>query len=215
MLAPAGSALAQTAQPPTAAAPVAPRKPQSARAPAAPPAAPPPSRSRRNRRRHSRPRNVAFSTILARWWDKSIADFDAKMKDQQSKLDDFNKDSATATQDAMKSAFDAVHPSRLVEMHEVCATAGNGAPIARPAVTNACRAKGFKCGDRRHPHRGKMHASLWVSDKRRRQRRLPGRDGGSARRLSVGRSRLPSHANAPAQRPSGVMTTMRFFTSWV
>jgi hypothetical protein len=162
MLAPAGLALAQTAQPPAAPAPAAiPQAPNQAVAPAAPP---PPSPVTALPPQPPPPEKRGFLNDFGRWWDKSVADFGAKMKEQQTKVDDFNKQSATATQDAMKSAADAMHLSRVVEMHEVCATAGNGAPDCGPAVTNACRAKGFKGGDPVDIRTAeKCTASLWVS----------------------------------------------------
>jgi hypothetical protein len=130
----------------------APAPPQPATAGAFPPQPPPPAEKR------------GFLNDFGRWWDKSVADFGSKMKEQQSKLDDFNKQSATATQDAMKNAADAMHLSRVVEMHEVCATAGNGAPDCGPVVTNACRAKGFKGGEPVDIRTAeKCSASLWVS----------------------------------------------------
>jgi hypothetical protein len=120
-----------------------------------PPQPPPPSPPAEKR---------GFLNDFGTWWDKSMADFNAKVKDQQSKLDAFNKQSAAATQDAMKSTFDALRPSKLVEMHEVCAIAGNGAPDCAPAVTNACRAKGFKSGEPVDIRTAeKCAASLWMS----------------------------------------------------
>lgn len=164
---------AQTAQPsapsaapavsapaaPTAAPPAAPTVPAAASAAIAlppqppPPALPSPPAEKRG-----------FLNDFGSWWNKSVADFNAKLKDQQSQLDSFNKQSAAATQDAMKSTFDAFRPSKLVEMHEVCALAGNGAPDCAPAVTNACRAKGFKSGEPVDIRTAeKCAASLWVS----------------------------------------------------
>jgi hypothetical protein len=173
MTAPAGFVSAQTAQPPAAgpvpAAPSVPTPGQPAApasgpvaAPATPSAAvtlppqpPPPSPPAEKR---------GFLNDFGTWWDKSMADFNAKVKDQQSKLDAFNKQSAAATHDAMKSTFDALRPSKLVEMHEVCAIAGNGAPDCAPAVTNACRAKGFKSGEPVDIRTAeKCAASLWMS----------------------------------------------------
>jgi hypothetical protein len=173
MTAPAGFVSAQTAPPPAAgpvlaapsvATPGQPAAPASGpvAAPATPSAAvtlppqpPPPSPPAEKR---------GFLNDFGTWWDKSMADFNAKVKDQQSKLDAFNKQSAAATQDAMKSTFDALRPSKLVEMHEVCAIAGNGAPDCAPAVTNACRAKGFKSGEPVDIRTAeKCAASLWMS----------------------------------------------------
>ena len=115
-----------------------------------------------------------FLNDFGQWWNKSIADFNAKIKDQQSKLDDFNKqqnaaakDAAAATQQAVKNAADAVvrlPAARMIEIHEVCVTAGNGAPDCQAAAINACKVKGFTTGqplDIRTAER--CSASLWVS----------------------------------------------------
>ena len=155
------------AQPPAAAPP----GPADAGLPAAPPAPPsaglalppqpppvwpaPPTEKR------------GFLNGFGDWWNKSTADFNAKMKDQQSKLDEFNKQSTETTAEAVKEAAEAVvrwPTSRIIEIHEVCATAGNGAPDCGPAVANACRAKGFRTGqpvDIRSAE--KCAASLWMS----------------------------------------------------
>jgi hypothetical protein len=116
-----------------------------------------------------------FLNDFGAWWDKSVADFNAKMKGQQSKLDDLSnqqkaaaKDAASATQDAMKNAADAMvkmaTPSHVVEMQEVCPLAGNGAPDCAVAALNVCHAKGYKDGqpvDIRTAE--KCTSSLWVS----------------------------------------------------
>jgi hypothetical protein len=129
-----------------------------------PPQPPPPAADKRG-----------FLNDFGAWWDKSVADFNAKMKGQQSKLDDLSnqqkaaaKDAASATQDAMKNAADAMvkmaTPSHVVEMQEVCPLAGNGAPDCAAAALNVCHAKGYKDGqpvDIRTAE--KCTSSLWVS----------------------------------------------------
>jgi hypothetical protein len=157
-------------QPPTVASPaagaVAPSSsPTAAAEPASgsgPPPQPPP------------PQKRGFLNDFGKWWDESIANFNAKMKEQQDKIDESNKKSseamkeaAAATQQAMKNAADAmVHlgTSKMIEVHEVCAIAGNGAPDCQAAAINACRGKGFGGGaplDIRTAE--KCNASLWVS----------------------------------------------------
>jgi hypothetical protein len=115
-----------------------------------------------------------FLNDFGHWWDESVANWNAKMKEQQSKLDDFNKkssaaakDAATATQEAMKNAADAMvrlPTSRVIEIHEVCAIAGNGAADCQAAATNACKGKGFNTGQPLDVRTAeKCTASLWVS----------------------------------------------------
>jgi hypothetical protein len=154
---PGPAAAPQTAPPPAAAPPLSP----ATSGPAIPPQ-PPPVEKR------------GFLNDFGHWWDDSIASFKAKMQEQQAKANDFNKtsvdaakDAASATQQAMKSAADAIvrlPTSRVIEMQEVCALAGNGAPDCQAAAVNACRGKGFNTGqpvDIRTAE--KCTTSLWVS----------------------------------------------------
>lgn len=121
------------------------------------------------------PDKPGFLNDIGRWWDQSIADFNAKLKEQQSKIDTLNKqsnaaakDAADATQQAMKSAADAVvrmsKPASVIEIQQVCPAAGNGAPDCETAAVQACKVKGFAGGqplDIRTAE--KCNASLWVS----------------------------------------------------
>jgi hypothetical protein len=171
-----GAALAQSPpQPPSApsASPpavAAPGPSESQNPPALPPQPPPPAAA-------ATPQAAAekrgFFDDLTRWWNNSVADFNAKLKEQQSKLDDFNKksaeaakDAATATQQAMKNAADAMvksTTSKVIEIHAPCAIAGNGAADCASAAANACKGKGFSDGaplDVRTAE--KCNASLWL-----------------------------------------------------
>jgi hypothetical protein len=105
-----------------------------------------------------------FLNDLGKWWDDSIANFNAKMKEQQAKLDEFNRQQTEAAKDATKAMKDAFTPSKVIEIQERCPVAGNGAPDCATAATNFCKAKGFSDGrpvDTRIAERCK--ASLWVS----------------------------------------------------
>ena len=69
---------------------------------------------------------------------------------------DATKGAATATENAVKNAADATRDAattlfrlpgmRIVEVHQLCDVAPNGAPDCRTAATNACRTKGFTSG---------------------------------------------------------------------
>lgn len=112
-----------------------------------------------------------FLNGFSKWWDQSIADWKAKMKEQQTKLDTMNKqsadaakDAATATQQAMKSAADALRPSHVIEIQQTCPVAGNGAADCATAATNVCKAKGFNRGQPLDVRTAERCAdSLWVS----------------------------------------------------
>jgi len=138
-----GAASAVTAPPPAGAAAA---SPQSASLPGAP------------------EEKRGFLNDLGKWWDDSVANFNAKIKEQQAKLDEFNKQQSEAAKGATKAMKDAFTPSQVIELQERCPVAGNGAPDCATAATNVCKAKGFSDGrpvDTRIAERCK--ASLWVS----------------------------------------------------
>jgi hypothetical protein len=163
----AGVALAQANQPPAApptapAASTAPQAAPSSGVPALPPQPPPVgAQSAPPDEKHG------FFADLGHWWDKSVDDLKAKMKDQQGKIDDFNKQSADATQQAMKNAADAMTHlqfSHVIEIQETCPVAGNGAADCAAAATNVCKGKGYNAGQPLDVRTAeKCTASLWVS----------------------------------------------------
>jgi hypothetical protein len=161
-----GAARAQNGAPPsTAAAPATPAGPQQATQPQQPPA--PGAAAQAPAEKHG------LFDDLSQWWQDSVADFNAKLKEQQSKIDDFNKksaeaakDAATATGQAMKNAADAMvksATSKVIEVHEPCAIAGNGAADCASAAANACKGKGFSDGQPLDVRTAeKCNASLWL-----------------------------------------------------
>jgi hypothetical protein len=164
----AGGALAQNVQPAPSATTPSTVQPAPAQPPAPPsagvtlPPQPPPASAALPA---PAPEKHGFFDDLERWWHDSTADFNAKLKEQQSKLDDFNKksadaakDAAAATQQAMKNAADAVArlpTAKVIEIQAPCAIAGNGAADCASAAANACKGKGFVDGQ-------KCSASLWL-----------------------------------------------------
>ncbi len=167
-------ALAQSGDPASSASSAAPATPQQAAPQNALPLAlpsqpPPPSAAAPQPPAEKR----GFFDDLSRWWHDSVVDFNAKLKEQQSKIDDFNKksaeaakDAATATQQAMKNAADAMvksATSKVIEIHEPCAIAGNGAADCASAAVNACKGKGFSDGQPLDVRTAeKCSASLWL-----------------------------------------------------
>jgi hypothetical protein len=104
-----------------------------------------------------------FFDDLGRWWHDSVADFNAKLKEQQSKVDDFNKKSAEAMTNAANAVVN-LQTSKVIEIREPCAIAGNGAADCATAAVNACKGKGFKDGQPLDVRTAeKCNASLWVS----------------------------------------------------
>ncbi|HEX4040470.1 MAG TPA: hypothetical protein VHY10_02130 [Xanthobacteraceae bacterium] len=165
--APPPSAANVTAVPNSAAPPT----PQAAPSPTAPtglalpPQPPPPALP------GAAPEQRGFLNGFGAWWNKSIADWKAKMKDQQTKLDAMNKqsadaakDAATATQKALKSAADAMMPSHVIDIHQTCPVAGNGAADCATAAITVCKSKGYSDGQPLDVRTAdKCSDSLWVS----------------------------------------------------
>jgi len=127
--------------------------PQAPAAPAAPGAAT--SQSSANR--------PGFLHQLGVWWDDSFGDFGAKMRAAKDRFDDYNKqqdqaarEASSATEQALKDAAQATKDAanamvklpatRMFELTDRCAVAGNGAPDCQTTANNACRAKGFGTG---------------------------------------------------------------------
>jgi hypothetical protein len=169
-----GAARAQNGEPSsTAAAPATPAGPQQAVLPGAAPVTPPPQPSAPGAAAQAPAEKHGLFDDLSHWWQDSVADFNAKLKEQQSKIDDFNKksaeaakDAATATGQAMKNAADAMvksATSKVIEVHEPCAIAGNGAADCASAAANACKGKGFSDGQPLDVRTAeKCNASLWL-----------------------------------------------------
>lgn len=168
------AALAQSSEPPTSAGSAVPGTPQPAAPQSAPQLALPPQSSPPSAAAPQAPAEKrGFFDELSHWWNDSVADFNAKLKEQQSKLDDFNKksaeaakDAAAATQQAMKNAADAMvksATSKVIEIHAPCAIAGNGAADCATAAVNACKSKGFSDGQPLDVRTAeKCNASLWL-----------------------------------------------------
>jgi hypothetical protein len=117
----------------------------------------------RDHRRRPPPTNRVSSTTWGRWWDGSISYLHDKIKAAPGTFEDIGKKSgdaakgaAVATGEGMKKTFDVskdaattivrLPNTRVIEVHERCATAANGAPDCAAAATSACRSKGFSGG---------------------------------------------------------------------
>ena len=159
----AGAASIQPAPAPATASPPPPAPPSSGLA--LPPQPPPPAIAGPPTEQRG------FLNGFGKWWDQSVADWKAKMKEQRTKLDAFNKqsadaakDAAAATQQAMKNAADALRPSHVIEIQQICPVAGNGAADCASAATNICKTKGFSSGQPLDVRTAEKCAdSLWVS----------------------------------------------------
>jgi len=159
-LSPAAMAFAQDAQqPPGAGQFPPPQAPASVPARGEFPVQPPPAEK------------PGFIYEFGRWWDTTRGKFeelgkqsDAAAKDAAAATQgavqgaaDATKGAATATESAVKSAAAATKDAattifrlpgiRVVEVHQLCSVAPNGAPDCRAAAATACRTKGFTSGN--------------------------------------------------------------------
>jgi hypothetical protein len=97
------------------------------------------------------------------WWDDSVGWLGKGINDPRGSVQDLGKKSgeaakgaADAAQGAVKGAVDATKNAataivklpntRMIDVHERCDTAPNGAPDCATAAANGCRAKGFGGG---------------------------------------------------------------------
>jgi len=104
-----------------------------------------------------------FLHQLGVWWNDSFGDFGAKMRAAKDKIDDYNRkqdeaarQASSATEQALKDAAQATKDAatavvklpttRMFELTDRCAVAGNGAPDCQTTANNACRTKGFGTG---------------------------------------------------------------------
>jgi len=134
-------------------------------APAAPPAAAqaPAAPSSGTGLAESPANRPGFLHQLGVWWNDSFGDFGAKMRAAKDKIDDYNRkqdeaarQASSATQQALKDAAQATKDAatavvklpttRMFELTDRCAVAGNGAPDCQTTANNACRTKGFGTG---------------------------------------------------------------------
>jgi len=135
---------------------------------AAPPAPQPPAASSANK--------PGFLDVLGRWWQQGAADWNARMQDAKKQFDAYSKQQ----NDAMKSAAEATKnaavaiwnlpKTRVIEVHETCAKAANGAPDCQEAAVNACKAKGFSTGQPADVSSSeKCTTTMWLSGQSRDQ----------------------------------------------
>jgi len=104
-----------------------------------------------------------FLNEFGDWWRQSFGDFHGKMDAARERFDEFHskqhenaKNAVDATADAVKNAAGAAKNAatavvrlpgtRVLDLHERCEAAPNGAPDCQAAATNACHKEGFNSG---------------------------------------------------------------------
>ena len=93
-----------------------------------------------------------FFGSIAHWFDQQAANFGSNVKNAGSTFENFGREAGVAaktTVEGAKNAADAVvriPSARVVDGHEQCALAPNGAPDCVAAANSMCRQKGFATG---------------------------------------------------------------------
>jgi hypothetical protein len=93
-----------------------------------------------------------FFENIGRWFEIQGDKFKSSFKDAGKTVETFGNDAAIAAKSTVEGAKDAagavarVPPARVVDGHEMCKNAPNGAPDCVTAATAMCKAKGFESG---------------------------------------------------------------------
>ena len=93
-----------------------------------------------------------FFTSIGRWFERQGDNIGSTFKDAGQKFENFGHEAGVAaksTAEGAKGAADAVvriPSARMVNGHEKCRNAPNGAPDCLAAAVTMCKAKGFESG---------------------------------------------------------------------
>jgi hypothetical protein len=93
-----------------------------------------------------------FLGSVGRWFDEQAENINSTFKDARKKFETFSRDAGVAaktTAEGAKDAADAmarIPKARVMNGHEKCNTAPNGAPDCLAAANTLCKAKGFESG---------------------------------------------------------------------
>lgn len=93
-----------------------------------------------------------FFSRIFHWFGRQADNFNSNLKDAGSQVNNFGREAgiaARSTVDAAKDAAGAVvriPNTRVINGHEKCAVAPNGAPDCVTAANKICKAKGFESG---------------------------------------------------------------------
>lgn len=89
---------------------------------------------------------------LGRWLDRQSDSLTSSFKDAGKGVENFGREAGVAAQTTVEGAKDAagsvvrIPAARVVNGHEVCKVAPNGAPDCVAAATAMCKARGFEGG---------------------------------------------------------------------
>lgn len=93
-----------------------------------------------------------FFESIGRWFEEQGDKFKSSFKDAGKTVESFGNEAAVAAKTTVEGAKDAagavarLPAARVVDGHEKCKNAPNGAPDCVTAATTMCKAKGFDTG---------------------------------------------------------------------
>lgn len=93
-----------------------------------------------------------FFQSIGRWFEEQGDKFKSSFKDAGKTMENFGREATVAAKTTVEGAKDAagavarLPTARVVDGHEKCKNAPNGAPDCVTAATTMCKAKGFETG---------------------------------------------------------------------
>ncbi len=102
-------------------------------------------------RQPAKPEPGVFESA-SRWLDEQVGKIGSTFKDAGKKVESFGHEAGVAAKTTVEGAKDAagavarIPTARVVDGHQMCPNAPNGAPDCVAAATAMCKAKGFESG---------------------------------------------------------------------
>lgn len=105
-----------------------------------------------------------FFDTLGRWWDKSSADFKARLDESNETLRKLNERNEKAAKEAAEALSKQLGAVRIVPGRELCELAPNGSPDCQVAAEKICKGQGFASGKSADVQTSrKCSARAWLS----------------------------------------------------
>lgn len=105
-----------------------------------------------------------FLDALGRWWDKSSADFKARLDESNENLRKLNERNEKAAKEAAEALSKQLGAVRIVPGRELCEVAPNGSPDCQIAAEKICKGQGFASGKSADVQTSrKCSARAWLS----------------------------------------------------
>lgn len=98
------------------------------------------------------PEQPGIFSAIGHWFSQTANNFNAGMRDMRDHFHHFSQEAGIAAQTTVNTAksaadtFGRISSTRVIEGHEKCQIAPNGAPDCIAAADTICRNRGFKSG---------------------------------------------------------------------